>query len=107
MTDPLQLEAEVKRLQARIHDREVTGSQVAPCEDGLVQGLIKQFGLGGNPELRRACYIRLQALERQHGQKAEMIIAEARSMAMMPTIRAPGNYFVRAVLLKLREAGLV
>lgn len=74
---------------------------------GLVQSLINEFGLGMEPRLRRACYERLARLESQYGQAAELLIAEARSLARAPGIRQKGNYFARAAVLKLREAGLV
>ncbi len=107
MTDPLQLAAEVKALQARTaanRDREQLDTTV---DIGLVNSLIKEFGLGGEPRLRRALYDRLARLERLHGQKVEILIAEARSLAKGPSVLRPGNYFARAINLKLREAGLV
>jgi hypothetical protein len=107
MTDPLELESAVKAFQAKLAATAAVATNRTADEHGLVNGLIKDFGLGGRPELRRACYQRLAHIEKQHGQTAEILIAEARSMAKMPGIRFPGNYFVRAVLLKLREAGLV
>ena len=70
-TDPLALEAEVKALRAR------TAAAVSerPLETaepiGLVNSLIKEFGLGGDPRLRRVLYDRLARLERLHGQKVE------------------------------------
>ena len=106
-TDPLALEAEVKALRAR------TAAAVSerPLETaepiGLVNSLIKEFGLGGDPRLRRVLYDRLARLERLHGQKVELLIDEARSMARDPFVKRPGNYFARAICLKLREAGLV
>jgi len=98
--DAVTLESAVKEYQAKL-------PTIVQRDDGLVAGLIKDFGLGQEPALRRALYARLEHVERLHGQKAELIIAEARSMAKLPSTRKPGNYFARAVLLKLREAGLV
>ncbi len=105
--DAQTLEAEVKALVARTEQQKQKSTESESREAGLVAGLIADFGLGQEPALRRALYARLEHIERIHGQKAELIIAEARSMAKLPTTKRPGNYFARAVLLKLREAGLV
>lgn len=106
-TDPLALAQAVKEYQAA----KAAGSSSLPCPSlagsGLVEGLIKEFGLGINPGPRRTLYERLARLEREHGQAAELLIAEARSLARAPTVRNKGNYFARAVTLKLREAGIV
>lgn len=107
MTDPLALAAEVKALQERTRANAATTDTAAACDLGLVNSLIKEFGLGGEPRLRRALYDRLARLERQHGQKVEILIAEARSLAKSPSVLRPGNYFARAINLKLRENGLV
>ncbi len=120
-TDPAQLAEAVKQyqaaqrrqLEARTKDAPgdvepaANASSEASPDAGLVASLIKQFGLGLDARLRRALYDRLARLERLHGQQVEMIIAEARSLAMSPTVRNKGNYFARAVCLKLREAGIV
>lgn len=106
-TDPLALEAEVKALRARTAQQSIVSPIEETLERGLVNGLIKEFGLGGEPRLRRALYDRLARLERQYGQQVEILIAEARSLAKAPSVLRPGNYFARAINLKLREAGLV
>jgi hypothetical protein len=106
-TEPLALEAEVKALQKRMAENR-DRDQVAGSEQiGLVNSLIKEFGLGGDPRLRRVLYDRLARLERLHGQKVELLIDEARSMARDPLVKRPGNYFARAICMKLRENGLV
>jgi len=106
-TDPVELASAVKEYQGRLA-KEATDTPPGPDQSGgLVAGLIKQFGLGGDPRLRRALYERLARLEAQYGQKAEILIAEARSLAAAPTVRRPGNYFAHAICLKLREAGIV
>ena len=107
MTDPLQLAADVKALQARTAAVAATHDGNDVNQHGLVAGLIKEYGLGGEPRLRRALYDRLARLERQYGQQVEILIAEARSLARSPSVLRPGNYFARAINLKLREAGLV
>lgn len=112
-TDPLALEAEVKAYQAKLTtptaDSDGAGSAGSTgqiCDAGLVQNLINEFGLGGEPRLRRVLYERLRRLEQQHGQIVEILITEARALARAPGVRRPGNYFARAVCLKLRENGL-
>jgi hypothetical protein len=112
-TDPLALEAEVKAMQRAIaHGAAPANVDGAPpangqiCDVGLVQNLINEFGLGGEPRLRRVLYERVRRLEQQHGQIVEILITEARALARAPGVRRPGNYFARAICLKLRENGL-
>lgn len=106
-TDPLWIAAEVKALQSRSRTPEAQPGETAAQDLGLVEGLIKEFGLGLEPRLRRALYDRLARLERQHGQTVEILIAEARALARAPGVSRKGNYFARAICLKLREAGIV
>lgn len=90
-----------------VSDASALSSAPATSVEGLVAGLIRDFGLGNEPRLRRALYDRLARLEHQYGQAVEVLIAEVRSMAKAPTVRQPGNYFARAVTLRLREGGFV
>lgn len=106
-TDPMQLEAEVKALQSRAKSNTAPPVTNDTSSVGLVQGLINEFGLGLEPRLRRALFDRLARLEQQHGQTVELMIAEARSLARAPGVTRKGNYFARAICLKLREAGIV
>jgi hypothetical protein len=112
-TDPLALEAEVKALQRSLANSAGTANKDAAtpangqiCDAGLVQNLINEFGLGAEPRLRRVLYERLRRLEQQHGQIVEILITEARALARAPGVLRPGNYFARAICLKLRENGL-
>ena len=73
----------------------------------LVEELRNQFGVGGNPQLRINLYHRLKRIVDQHGIRAQQVIDEVRSMARAPGIRNQGNYFARAIVLRLREAGIV
>ena len=73
----------------------------------LVERLKTLFGVGGNPQLRINLYHRLQRVVEQHGTRAQQVIDEVCSMARAPGIRNQGNYFARAVVLRLREAGIV
>lgn len=106
-TDPLALAAEVKALTTRAREHGEDRDRGPAAEPGLVQSLITEYGLGMEPRLRRALYDRLARLERQHGQTVEILIAEARSLARAPEVARKGNYFARAICLKLREAGIV
>ena len=106
-TDPVALASAVAELQsrqrlAREHEERQDGDS-----GGLVNGLIKDFGLGTEPVLRRRLYDRLARLVTQHGQKVEVLIAEKRTIAKSPSTRMPGNYFARAITQALREQGLV
>jgi hypothetical protein len=97
----------VKEYQGRLRDRAAQPMPLEPSASGLVAGLIKDFGLGAEPALRRRLYERLQRLVSLHGQQVEILIAEKRSLALDPHTVRPGNYFAKAITTALRERGLV
>lgn len=106
-TDPVALESAIKEYAARTTARSIQPEESSTQPVGLVAGLITDFGLGNEPALRRRLYERLQRLVETYGQQVELLIAEKRTMAKAPTTRRPGNYFVRAITIALRERGLV
>lgn len=70
----------------------------------VVERLKRRFGLGADPKKRLALYRRLERLHEVHGDLVLELISEAVAQAV--AARAPGNYFCRAILAKLREARL-
>jgi hypothetical protein len=68
--------------------------------------LASKFGLGKEPAARRALFAKLEALtEGPRGDIALRCISEA--VAQAAGARSPDRYFCRAVVLKLRESGLL
>ena len=111
-TDPLALEAEVKAYQAKLTTRQ----QTATARIRRIHGAdlrrrprsepYKRVRAGGRTPITPRALRHLRRLEQQHGQIVEILITEARALARAPGVRRPGNYFARAVCLKLRENGL-
>lgn len=66
--------------------------------------LQRKFGLGEAPNKRMKLYKRLEALVEKWDQKVLDLISEAVAEAV--GARKPDRYFCRAIVLKLREAGL-
>ncbi len=75
--------------------------KAAQAQPTIAERLEKRFGLGDIPARRRALYLRLQSLVMFHGEKVEVLIREAASMAAGKN--NPGRYFAKAVVMKLRE----
>lgn len=67
--------------------------------------LEERFGLGSQPEKRKALFSRLELACEVHGERAltqlKTVAAEAKSA------RKPDRYFCRSALLRLRELGLL
>jgi len=64
-----------------------------------------RFGLGSNPALRKALYLRLERIVDEQGERACRVIAEAAVDAQGK--REPGRYFCRAVMARLYERGII
>jgi uncharacterized protein YutE (UPF0331/DUF86 family) len=91
-------------------DRAPIAQVVAAAQAGtpartIMERLVSKFGLGDNPVKRRALYARLQLLAETFPDAVESLISEA--VMQSHGMRRPGNYFCRAIVLKLRESKLM
>lgn len=72
---------------------------------GLAERLQKRFGLGANPEARKALYRRFELATEVHGERA---LVQLKTVAAEATgKRKPDRYFCRAALCRLRELGMM
>lgn len=67
----------------------------------IAERLEERFGLGDQPDKRRALYRRLQRLAESRGKEAELWIYEAADKAS--DARDPGRYFSAAIVRMLRQ----
>ncbi len=111
--DAVTLESAVKEYQAQhrlspVAQRCADALQdvLGPARKGLVGELIAEFGLGEQPALRRVLYERIARAFEQAPDKVKAMLADARMLAKEPTVKRKGNYFARAMKLKLLEAGM-
>lgn len=76
---------------------------VQPAENAgsIAERLELRFGVGDDPEKRRALYRRLQRLCESRGKEAELWIYEAADKAS--DARDPGRYFSAAIVRMLRQ----
>lgn len=72
--------------------------------DNIAERLEKRFGLGDQPDRRRRLYRTLERLVLEYGEKAYRIIAEVASDSTHAD--HPDRWFCKAVVLRLRNAGL-
>lgn len=109
----LAIQAKQQQAQAQGTAREVAGLGEVMREVGspaaeeartITARLRKKFGLGEQPEKRMRLYLRLEALEKVHGERIVQVISEA--VAESITARFPDRYFCKAVAAKLKDAGL-
>jgi hypothetical protein len=73
--------------------------------DNLCERLIRKFGLGTRPDLRRGLFERLERIVAEQGERAYLVVASAAADAEGKT--NPGHYFCRVVQLRLAERHLV
>jgi len=73
--------------------------------NGIAERLERRFGLGGNGELRRALYRRLERLADEGGEPVYRLIAVAACDADGKA--DPGRWFAKVVCLRLHESGLL
>lgn len=74
-----------------------------PAESNIVQRLVRKFGDGAKPQLRRALYERLSREVELNGEKVFRIISEVIVASESATYK--DRYFCAAVTRRLREAG--
>lgn len=72
---------------------------------GVSGRLERRFGLGGNSELRRALYRRLELLIDEQGEPMYRLVATVASEASGK--EDPGRWFAKVVCIRIRESGLV
>jgi len=72
---------------------------------GIAGRLEMRFGLGGNSELRRALYRRLESLVFEGGDPVYRVVATAAADASGKD--DPGRWFAKVVCLRLRESGVL
>ena len=72
---------------------------------GVAGRLERRFGLGGNPELRRALYRRLECMIDEQGEPMYRLVATAAAEASGK--EDPGRWFAKVVCLRIRESGLI
>lgn len=71
----------------------------------IAERLERRFGVGSQPTLRRALYLRLQALVEEKGERAYCVIAEVAADA--DRARDKGKYFAWVVVRRLIERKLI
>lgn len=106
LMDALSLESAVKQFQAQSATRLKLLDEETSASQSLVQELITEFGLGNEPALRRKLYERIDRARAAHPDKVGALLADALSLARDHSVRNKGNYFARAMKLKLVEANL-
>lgn len=72
---------------------------------GVCERLVRRFGLGTKPELRKALYMRLERIVEEEGEPAYLVIATAAADANGKD--DPGRYFSKVVMLRLMERGII
>lgn len=72
---------------------------------GISERLVRRFGLGSNPELRRALYRRLEMMVVEQGEPMYRIVATAAGDA--DGKQDPGRWFAKVVCIRIRESGLI
>ena len=76
-----------------------------PSADHVVERLIRKFGDGDKPQLRRALFQRLSAEAELRGEDVLRIISECVLASESATYK--DRYFCAAVTRRLREAGFL
>lgn len=71
----------------------------------IAERLVKKFGLGTRPELRKALYERLEKLVAEEGECAYLVIASTAADAEGK--ENPGRYFAHVVMIRLVERGVL
>lgn len=84
-------------------------SKLVADNSSISDRLERRFGLGTRADLRRALYLRLEALcnhsDPSVGERAYQVIASA--VADAHGKLKPGNYFASVVMARLQERGLI
>jgi hypothetical protein len=76
-----------------------------PNPPQLTERLVRRFGWGSIPSKRAKLYARLETLVSAHGDRALSLVGLAAAEAVGR--RFPDRYFCKAVVEKLRDAGLI
>jgi hypothetical protein len=125
MTEPASIAsavAEYQNKQARMRAvaaESRAGEPVEPAAPGRVEQtagdsrtgwsitLWKLYGGGDRPDLRSAVFRKVQSLASIHGKKLEDQIRDVIRLSRGPDITNSGNYFCRAIMLRVRELGFL
>lgn len=73
--------------------------------ENIADRLLRRFGPGTRPDLRKQLYSRLAEVVEREGEPAYVIIASAAADAEGKT--NPGRYFAHVVMRRLQERGVI